>query len=86
MFERHVLGLLNLVPEELWEKEFEDQVKECTEEKWVKKPEYWCGLILEPIPEVKEKVTDYRRLLSVCIGKMHKLGLGMKVMEDVIIV
>ena len=86
MFESHVQGLLNLIPKDLWDKDFEDTVKKCSEEKDVEKPQHWCGVIIQPIPKVKEKVTNHKELLMLCIGKFHKLGLGMKVKEETIIV
>jgi len=34
---------------------------------------------------IKQKVTDYRKLFSVCISKIQALGMGMKVKEEAII-
>jgi len=85
MFESHVEGLLNLIATEVRDDDFKKEVEGCTEEKLVKEPEYWCGVVLQPIPEVKRKVTNYRELLNVCINKIQKLGMGMKVKEMAII-
>ena len=85
MFARHVEGLLNLIAKEVWDEDFEKRVEGCTEEKEVEKPEYWCGVVLEPIPKVKKKVTDYRALFSACISKIQSLGMGMKIKEMAII-
>jgi len=85
MFERHVEGLLNLIATEVRDEDFKKEVDACTEEKMVKTPEYWCGVILQPILQVKKKVTDFRKLFDVCINKIQKLGMGMKVKEVAII-
>jgi len=85
MFESHVIGLLNLIPDVLRGEEFNDALKECTEEKEVNDPEYFCGVVSEPIRKVKKNVTDYMKLLILCVNKIQQLGMGMKVKEQAII-
>jgi len=85
MFEAHVMGLLNLIPLEVRDKDFEKAVKKCTKKKELLDPEYFCGVIIHPIRKVKENVTDYNKLLDVCINKIQSLGMGMKVKEQAII-
>jgi len=85
MFERHVEGLLNLIATEVRDTDFDKSVQECTQEKNVKKEETWCGIVIEPIPIEQKKLTDFRKLFSVCISKIQSLGMGMKVKEQAII-
>ena len=85
MFTNHVIGLLNLIPTDVRDADFNKKIEECTAEKMVKIPEEFCGVILEPIKEKKMRVTDYEKLLSVCISKIQLLGMGMKVKEEAII-
>lgn len=85
MFEKHAEGLLNLIPEDVRDAAFKKNVDECTEEKLVKIPKEFCGVILQPIEEKKLKITDFRKLFAVCISKIQLLGMGMKVKENAII-
>lgn len=85
MFKRHVEGLLNLIATEVRGDDFKKNVDECTDEKWIERPVRWCGIILQPVTKVKTKVTDYNKLFDVCINKIQKLGMGMKVKEVAII-
>jgi len=85
MFERHVEGLLNLIATEVRDDDFDKKVGECSEEKMVKQPKDFCGVILQPIEEKKMKITDFRKLFAVCISKIQALGMGMRVKEEAII-
>jgi len=85
MFASHVQGLLKLLPEEVWDTNFKAKVESCSEEKDVEKPEYNCGVLLNPVPKVKEKVTDWKKLFGACISKIHLLRMGMTIDETTII-
>ena len=85
MFESHVEGLLNLIPEDVRDDDFKNKVSGCTEEKMVKQPKEFCGVIIKPIDEKKMKVTDFLKLFTVCISKIQLLGMGMKIKEEAII-
>lgn len=85
MFEQHVIGLLNLIPEAVRDKDFKDKVDKCTEEKLVKIPREFCGVIIQPIAKKKMPITNFRELFAVCISKIQLLGMGMRVKEQAII-
>jgi len=85
MFECHAEGLLNLIPEDVRDEDFKNKVDSCTEEKLVKQPKEFCGVIIHPILEKKMKVTNFLKLFAVCISKIQLLGMGMKVKEQAII-
>lgn len=85
MFEQHTIGLLNLIPEDVRDTDFNKKVDECTQEKNVKVPKEFCGVIQQPIQEKKMRVTDFRKLFAACISKIQLLGMGMKVKEEAII-
>jgi len=85
MFERHVIGLLNLIPEDVRDEDFKGRVDKCTKEEMVKIPREFCGVILQPIQEKKMPITNFRELFAVCISKIQLLGMGMKVKEQAII-
>lgn len=85
MFRSHVEGLLKLIPENVWDDGFRKEIESCTERKIVEKPQYSCGVLLQPIPQVEELVTDYHKMFGVCISKIHALGMAMNIKEVTII-
>jgi len=85
MFEQHAIGLLNLIPEDVRDVDFNKKVDGCIEEKNVKVPKEFCGVIQQPIEEKKMRVTDFRKLFAACISKIQLLGMGMKVREEAVI-